>query len=82
MIEWRLSAIESARRFMDDQAGLRAVNAAVAALADDPAPPEAFVRGNYRRLRVGLYRIMYEVDGDTVIVIRVDRMPGMPSPGD
>jgi hypothetical protein len=35
---------------MADQAGMRAVNAAVAALADDPEPPGAFVRGDYRRL--------------------------------
>lgn len=60
---------------MEDQEGLRAVNEAVAALADDPEPPEAFIRGNYRRLRVGLYRVMYEIEGDTVIVIRVDRLP-------
>jgi hypothetical protein len=35
---------------MRDQAGMQAVSAAVAALAD-PAPPEAFVRGEYCRLR-------------------------------
>lgn len=74
-IEWRHTAVVSARRFMDDQAGLRAVNAAVAALADDPAPPNAFIRGEYRRLRVGLYRVMYEVSDDVIIIIRVDRLP-------
>ncbi len=36
-------------RFMADQAGMMAVNRAVEALADDPAPPGAFVRGAYRR---------------------------------
>ena len=30
-------------------------NGAVEALADDPAPLGAFVRGAYRRLRVGPY---------------------------
>ncbi len=35
-----------------DQAGMRAVNQAVTALAKDPEPPYAFVRGGYRRLRV------------------------------
>lgn len=74
-VEWRHAAVVSARRFMDDQAGLRAVNAAVAALADDPAPPNAFIRGEYRRLRVGLYRVMYEVSDDVIIIIRVDRLP-------
>jgi mRNA-degrading endonuclease RelE of RelBE toxin-antitoxin system len=59
---------------MDDQEGLRAVNLAVAALADDPDPPEAFVRGPYRRLRAGPYRIQYEIEGDTVVIIRVDRV--------
>lgn len=59
---------------MDDQEGLRAVNTAVAALADDLEPPEAFVRGNYRRLHVGDYRVMYEIEGDLIIIVRVDRL--------
>jgi len=40
---------------MGDQSGIRAINQAVATLADDPEPPDAFVRGSYRRLRVGAY---------------------------
>ena len=48
---------------MADQAGMRAVNQAVAALADDPEPPEVFVRGSYRRLRVGTYRVSYRPPG-------------------
>ena len=43
---------------MADQAGLMAVSRAVQALADDPAPPGAFVRGTYHRLRVGPYRVL------------------------
>jgi hypothetical protein len=35
---------------MDDQDGMREIGAAVAALTEDPDPPEAFVRGEYRRL--------------------------------
>jgi hypothetical protein len=54
---------------------MRALNTAVAAFADDPAPPGAFIRGEYRRLRVGVYRVMYEVGGDLVTVKRVDRLP-------
>jgi mRNA-degrading endonuclease RelE of RelBE toxin-antitoxin system len=63
---------------MRDQDGLRAVGAAVAALADDPfpPPPEGFHRGRYHRLRVGAYRIMYVVDADTVTIERVDRLTG------
>ena len=55
-IVWRHAALTSARRFMADQAGMRQVNRAIAALAEDPEPPDAFVRGSYRRLRVGAYR--------------------------
>lgn len=47
---------------------------AVAALIDDPAPPQAFVRGGYQRLRVGAYRVMYAVDEDRITVLRVDRL--------
>jgi plasmid stabilization system protein ParE len=61
-------------RFMADQDGMMAVNRAVAALADDPAPPDAFVRGAYRRLRTGPYRVLYEVEGDLVTIVRVDRV--------
>jgi mRNA-degrading endonuclease RelE of RelBE toxin-antitoxin system len=57
---------------MLDQAGMREISAAVAALTRDPSPPEAFVRGDYRRLRVGPYRIMYVLDGDLITVERVD----------
>jgi mRNA-degrading endonuclease RelE of RelBE toxin-antitoxin system len=68
-------AVVSAARFIADQDGMRDINAAVAALADDLDPPDAFIRGSYRRLRVGAYRVMYAVDDDLVTVIRVDRIP-------
>ena len=57
---------------MADQAGMMAVNRAVAALADDPAPPGAFVCGAYRRLRVGPYRVLYEVEGDLITIVRIE----------
>lgn len=53
---------------------MRAINRAVAALAGEPDPPEAFIRGTYRRLRVGQYRVLYSVEGDLISVIRVDRV--------
>ena len=65
-----------ARRFMRDQDGIRAFGAAVAALADDPYPPEAFRRGRYHRLRVGPYRVMYVIDNDLITIERVDRLVG------
>jgi hypothetical protein len=48
------------RRYMHDQDGIRAVGAAVAALAEDPypPPPEGFHLGRYHRLRAGDYRIL------------------------
>ena len=55
-IEWSPKARASARRYMDDQDGMHAIGVAVAALAVDPNPQNAFIRGDYRRLRVGPYR--------------------------
>ena len=48
----------SARRFMKDQAGIRAI----ARLPEDPYPPEAFRWGEVLRLRIGPYRVMYTVE--------------------
>lgn len=72
-IEWSPAARASARRFMTDQQGMVQVGAAVSALADDPSPPEAFVRGDYRRLKVGSYRVIYVVEGDLITIERVDQ---------
>jgi mRNA-degrading endonuclease RelE of RelBE toxin-antitoxin system len=57
---------------MADQEGMREIGVAVSALADDPSPPEAFVRGDYRRLKVGPYRVMYVLEDDLITVERVD----------
>jgi len=61
---------------MHDQEGMRAIGAAVAALAGDPYPAEGFHRGRYHRLRVGAYRVLYVVDDDVVTIERVDRVTG------
>jgi mRNA interferase RelE/StbE len=71
-IEWSPAARASARRYMHDQDGMRAIGAAVNALAVEPNPPDAFIRGDYRRLRVGVYRIMYVVEDDIITIERVD----------
>jgi mRNA-degrading endonuclease RelE of RelBE toxin-antitoxin system len=73
-VEWSPSARISARRYMQDQNGMRAISAAVAALVLEPYPPEAFHRGDYHRLRVGQYRVIYIVEGDLITVDRVDRV--------
>jgi hypothetical protein len=57
---------------MEDQAGMRAIGVAVAALALDPYPPAAFHRGEYHRLRVDRFRVIYVVDDDVITVERVD----------
>ena len=61
---------------MADQDGMRAIGAAVAGLAADPHPAEGFHRGDYHRLRVGSYRVVYIVEGDLITVERVDRVGG------
>jgi mRNA-degrading endonuclease RelE of RelBE toxin-antitoxin system len=73
-IEWSPAARASARRYMEDQDGMRAIGAAVAALALDPVPPEAFHRADYHRLRVGRFRVVYVVDDALITVERVDRV--------
>jgi hypothetical protein len=45
-------------------------------LPANPYPPEAFRWGEVLRLRVGLYRVMYTVEGDLITVVRVDRVAG------
>jgi len=64
----------SARRFMADQDGMQAIGAAVAALAEDPLPVEGFHSGEYHRLRVGSYRVVYVLEADLITVSRVDRV--------
>ena len=75
-IEWTPTAVASARRYMHDQDGLRAVGAAIAALAEDPypPPPDGCHRGRYHRLRAAPYRIMYVIDDDVITIERVDRL--------
>jgi mRNA-degrading endonuclease RelE of RelBE toxin-antitoxin system len=52
---------------------MRAIGAAVAALAEDPFPAEGFHAGEYR-LRVGSYRVVCVVEGELITVSRVDRV--------
>jgi hypothetical protein len=73
-IDWSPEAVELASRFLDDLAGMSAVMAAIDALADDPYPAEAFVRGEYHRLKAGRYRVSYVVTDDIITVERVDRV--------
>jgi mRNA-degrading endonuclease RelE of RelBE toxin-antitoxin system len=67
-------AASTARRFMHDQHGMRAVIAAINALADDSYPAEGFHRSRYHRLRTGDYRVLYVIDDDLITIERVDRV--------
>lgn len=71
-IEWSPAARASAR-YISDQSGMRAIGATVSDLAADPYPTEGFHRGEYHRLRVGPYRVVYIVEGDLITVMRIDR---------
>ena len=71
-IIWSEIAQATFVRFMADQAGMMAVNRAVEALADDPAPPSAFVR---RRLPQAARRpLPGAVRGrrDLITIVRID----------
>jgi mRNA-degrading endonuclease RelE of RelBE toxin-antitoxin system len=61
-------------RYMDDPAGLAEVLDVVDALGEDPRPPVSFHRGEYHRLRVGRYRVLYEITEDTVLVRHIARV--------
>jgi mRNA interferase RelE/StbE len=61
-------------RYMDDPAGLAEVMDAIDALAADPRPAGAFHRGDYHRLRVGPYRVLYQITEDTVVVRHIARV--------
>jgi mRNA interferase RelE/StbE len=71
-------AIDQAAGFLaDDPAGVRGVLAAIDQLADDPRPAESFSYGSpdLRRLRVGRYRVMYEINGDVLAIGHIARRP-------
>ncbi len=58
--------------------GIRAVLDAIDRLADDPRPAGSFPYGSpdLRRLRVGRYRVRYEITDDMVAVRHIARGTG------
>ena len=76
-ILWADEAFSAAQSFMgDDPVGLACVFDAVDTLAEDPRSAGAFAWARDRyRLRVGRYRVIYEVDERivTVAVIHLGR---------
>ncbi|MEV0553099.1 MULTISPECIES: type II toxin-antitoxin system RelE/ParE family toxin [unclassified Streptomyces] len=79
-IIWQERATDTATRFLkDDPDGLRQVFASVDLLVDDPRPAGTTALGSpdLRRMHVGLYRIMYEIDEGTVtiVLLHIGRVP-------
>ncbi len=75
-VVWSERALDSAAGFLgDDSQGLRQVLDTVDRLADDAQPQDSAEYGSpdLRRLRVGRYRILYEIN-DVVTVIHLGRL--------
>lgn len=69
-------AINQAAGFLaDDPDGVAQVMDALDGLADNPRPPESFPYGSpdLRRLRIGRYRVMYEIRDDTIVIGNIAR---------
>lgn len=77
-VEYDERAISQAATFLDDPQGIRTVLDAIDRLTDDPRPAGSFPYGSpdLRRLRVGRYRILYEVNEDTVAIRHIARGTG------
>jgi mRNA interferase RelE/StbE len=74
-IDYDERAINQAAAFLDDPQGIRAVLDAIDRLADDPRPAGSFPYGSpdLRRLRVGRYRVLYEITTDAVAIRHIAR---------
>ncbi len=75
---WSDGALSAASAYLgDDRDALVALFDAVDQLAEDPRPAEAFAWGGDRwRLRIGRYRVIYEVLQQTVMIIHLGRSRG------
>lgn len=75
-VVWSERALNSAAGFLgDDSQGLRQLLDTVDRLADDAQPTDSVEYGStdLRRLRVGRYRILHEIN-DVITVIHVGRL--------
>jgi mRNA-degrading endonuclease RelE of RelBE toxin-antitoxin system len=75
-VEWSAAAQASVRRYMRDQAGMICHRYRGVQPCRGPYPVEGFHRGDWHRLQIGAYRVLYAVEGDLVTVVRVDRASG------
>jgi mRNA interferase RelE/StbE len=74
-IDYDERAISQAAAFLDDPSGVGEVIDAIDELTDDPRPSGFFPYGSpdIRRLRVGRYRVLYEITGDAVEIRHIAR---------
>lgn len=74
-IVWSVEAINSAAAYLsDDSVGLQQLFERIDVLTEEPRPAEATEYGSpdVRRLRVGRYRVLYEIT-DVISIIHVGR---------
>ena len=74
-VDYDERAISQAAAFLDDPQGIREVLDAIDQLAGDPRPAGSFPYGSpdLRRLRVGRYRVLYEITEDAVAIRHIAR---------
>jgi mRNA interferase RelE/StbE len=74
-VDYDERAISQAAGFLDDPQGVQELLDAIDRLADDPRPSGAFPYGSpdVRRLRVGRYRVLYEISEDAVAIRHIAR---------
>lgn len=60
----------------DDSQGLAEVLRAIDELPNDPRPADSFEFGSpdRRRIRVGRYRVLYEIQDDVIDIMRITRV--------
>jgi mRNA-degrading endonuclease RelE of RelBE toxin-antitoxin system len=80
-VVWLPEAMSALRRLRETEPdGAQQVTAAVGGLATDPRPAatRALGRSGFHRLRLGRYRLLYEIDPDAEIVyiVNVGSVPG------
>jgi mRNA interferase RelE/StbE len=62
-------------KYLADSEGLTRVLEAIDALAHDPYPADSVPWGRLmRRMHIGPYRVLYEIEETTIRVRRVDRV--------
>lgn len=77
-ITWSEQAVSAASRYLTDSPGLTRLLDAVDLLADEPRPGASFPFGSQdlRRLRVGPYRVLYEINpvDQTITILHLGRV--------